>query len=213
MAKKNEPRRAITLGSSALDVASDVREQELVPGFGYTARGVLVVHGTPSFEKCEAVAERLSTLEKAGPQFLIGDFLIYVEDKYGERAAQIVDSDKGWSERTLAVYRWIASRIAPERRRMDRLKIMHHQLVASLPPSQQEKWLTKAAADEDPEPWTVARLKKALDAGEDVPPTKWWVVVSASGEKDADALMERMIAEGRSAKVTQRRERKKEESK
>lgn len=204
MAKaQKQQRRGIVLGETALRVGNPQEQIQLVDGFGVTVNG-LVRHGNPSYEECVVAASMLKTTERA-IQFAIGDFLNYLDEHMGERAHQIIDYSEGWSEKTCAVYSWLAKRIDPERRRMDRLTIRHHLLVAALTPTQQTRWLTEAAADDQETPWTVARLKAAIEANEDQPPLGWWVLVLATDEADQTALMTTLEGQNRTCKAVMRR--------
>jgi len=200
------PRRGIALGQTALTTVEEIAAVAIADGFSVTVNG-LIVHGKPSMKKCEHVGTTLRVAERS-IQFAIGDWLNYVEGRFGEAASQLVDYSEGWSEKTCTVYRWLASRIAPDDRRMDRLTIRHHLTVAVFAPAIQRKWLTAAADDEAPEPWTVKRLIDAIKAGEDAPPMAWWLVVSCTNADDQIALQTMMEAQGRTCKPSVRRGRK-----
>lgn len=211
MAKaSSEPRRAMALGATALSMVKAVKAVPISPGFSMTVNG-LVLHGQPDFAKSERAGLVLRTAER-GAQFAIGDYVLYIEDKFGEQASQILDFEGGWSEKTVAVYRWIASRIGEDIRRMDRLGIKHHMLVAPLSPTLQKKWLDKAAADDEDKPWTCARLKAALQAGQDLPPEEFFVMARVASGAAQDALMETLEAQGLACKAIVRRSRKKQEA-
>ncbi len=204
--KNTTTRRAIVLGQTALGaVADSTVAVPITEGFSVSVNG-MVVRGRPTFEQCETFGLVLRTTER-GIQFAIGDYLNFIDDHLGERASQIVDYTEGWSEKTCSVYSWLAKRIAPERRRMDRLGIRHHLLVAALTPTQQERWLTKAAADSEDAPWTVKRLQDAMKEGEDLPPTGFWVLALANDEADQSALMATLEGQGRTCKAVLRRTR------
>jgi len=207
--KKNAPkRRAMALGETAMTVLpANVGSVPLARGFAATVNG-LDITGNPSLAQCERVGVTLRVVERGG-QFALGDFANYIEERFGEEASQIIDAESGWSLKTINVYRWLSTRIAKERRRMDRLGIRHHMLVAALTPTQQTKWLTQAAADDDERPWTVKRLADALTNDEDLPPSALWVLVAASSEADQASLMAALEAQGRTVKALQRRGSKK----
>jgi len=179
----------------------------LAPGFGLTVNG-LVVSGAPTLSEAGAAGTVLLVAERAS-QFAIGDFVNYVEDRFGEQASQIIDEGSGWSLKTVQVYAWLAKRIAPGVRRMDRLGIRHHMLVAGLSPGRQREWLNRAADDQDG-PWTVARLAKALKENGDAIETAWWVLVATSGAEDQAALMSMLEGQGRSVKALTRRGKRKD---
>jgi hypothetical protein len=210
MATKKEPRRGIQLGQTAMGLP--VKAGETVPvskGFKAGVNG-LSWEGSPSFESWAEAGKVLRVIER-GAQFAIGDFLNYGEDRFNERASQVVDASEGWSEKTCSVYRWLASRIAQGNRRMDRLTIAHHLLVAALSPSRQKHWLTRAADDAEEKPWTVGRLRAALQDGEDMPVTGWWCLVLCKDQGDQTAFQDAMEAQGRTCKAVMKRDRKKRE--
>lgn len=212
-AKAKPSVRGIQLGNTAISTLSptDVRPVPLeAPGFCVTVNG-LIVDGDPDIVAAQQAGDVLRTTEKAGP-FALGDFINYVETRFGEMASQIIDFESGWSEKTCKIYSWLAGRISPGIRRMDRLGIKHHLLVATLSPAKQEHWLNKASADDAEEPWTAAQLKKALEEGEPDLPETFWVLVSATSMADQSALQAQFEALGRSCKAVVRRERKKKES-
>lgn len=197
-------RRAIAVGMTAMSISSDPAKAVVVGrGFRATVNG-LNVDGEPSFAVAAETGERLRVMER-GAQFALGDFIVYVENHFGERAAQIIDFEGGWSERTCAVYRWLATRIALADRRMDRLGVSHHLLVAPLAPAKQRHWLKQAAADEEERPWTVARLRQAIGEGADAPVTGYWCLVLCSDAEDQTRLQEEMEKQGRTCKAVERR--------
>lgn len=209
MAKGSKPaRRNIQLGQTAMSVLPAPSLETVLVGKGFRA-GVngLTVVGSPSFGATAATGKALRVMER-GAQFALGDFLNYVEDRFNERASQIVDESEGWSLKTCSIYRWVASRIAQADRRMDRLTIAHHLLVAVLTPARQKHWLTLAADDEMDQPWTVARLRKALQEGEDLPASAYWCVVLCADAGDQATFQAAMEAQGRTCKAVMRRERK-----
>jgi len=179
----------------------------LVDGFSLTVNG-LVVDGEPTIQECEQAGVALCIAEKAAP-FALGDFVNYVEVRFNEAAAQIIDPGNGWSLKTVKLYSWVARQIPASIRRMDRLGIRHHMMVAKdeIPLGKRKYWLDKAA-DSEGEPWTVARMAKAVSAGEDLPITKLWVLVMASDLDDQVALMALLESQGRSVKAVTRREKK-----
>jgi len=203
--------RSITLGQNAVEVLPpDTAEPvELADGFTLTVNG-MEIKGRPPFNRWDKVGRQLCATEK-GIQFGLGDYLNALEAEFGDDYYQIVDYSSGWSQKTCEVYRWLAARIRRERRRMDRLGIRHHLMVAAMSPEKQKEWLDKAAADTEEASWTVARMRKALEEGEDAPVTAWWVLVPAESAEDQLALQTRIETEiGRICKAVERRGKKKE---
>lgn len=206
MAKKTEPLRGIAFGQTAmLLLPEDEHISELGNGFSVGTRG-LIVRGRPAIGQASKTMKALGRFEKVA-WAAIGDLQIYADEHYGEAASQIFDPDLGYSPKTLEAYRWMAQRIAPERRRLDRLGVKHHMLVAALSAAKQAHWLNLAAADEDDRPWTAARLAQALKVGEDELPEAFWVLVSAANEQDQMTLQEQLERDGRSCKAVVRRRR------
>lgn len=198
-------RRAFALGDTALTVIEVEASMPLVRGFRVSVNG-LIVEGNPSLPQWDKVGKALRVAER-GIQFAIGDFANMLEERFGEEAAQILSEDTGWSLKTLSVYQWVAARIPREIRRMDRLGISHHLDVAALTHEQQKSWLNTAADAED-EPWTRNRLKKAIETGDDAPPSSYWILVAASSLEDQTTLMNELEAKGRSVKAMVKRGQK-----
>ena len=199
------PRKSLAAGETAMAVLpAEVESVVLADGFNISVNG-LVVEGEPTFEACGRVGMTLVVTEKSAP-FAVGDFVNYVEARFGEQAAQIIDPGNGWSLDTVKTYLWLARSIAPDVRRMDRLGVRHHMLVAksAFAPGKQREWLNRAADSED-EPWTVGRLKAALENGGDLEVTGWWVLVACNSAEDQARFVSEMVTAGRSAKATERR--------
>jgi hypothetical protein len=140
-------------------------------------------------------------LEKA-LQFAAGDFAIYVESRFGEQAAQILDGSDGWSEETLRVYRWVCEKVTPLNRRAD-LSFRHHQLVAALEPKAQRSWLEKAAIEQ----MTVGQLRYAILGSADAGTISVWLVVQCKDREDLEALKTELESKGRTCKDVEKHER------
>ncbi len=111
---------------------------------GATATG-LNLPGGLSYDEWAQVGHVLSRMERA-VQWWVGDWLIYGEHSYGEKFAQAA-SETGLKPSTLNSYQWVAGRVDNVRRRTS-LSFGHHEAVAALPPSEQERWLDVAEARE-----------------------------------------------------------------
>lgn len=208
----NKPaRRAIAIGQTAMaqTISGELRQASVQIGRGFrlSVNG-LTVQGQPSFAAAAAVGEQLRVGERAGP-FALGDWYNYFTERFGEQASQVLDVEGGWSPKTCENYGWIAKSIARERRRMDRLGIRHHQLVAALSPDKQKYWLDKAANDDGDEPWTVRQLQEAIVDGEESLPETFWCLVSATSQSDMQSLQASLEAQGRNTKAVVRRGRRK----
>jgi hypothetical protein len=110
----------------------------------------------------------------------VGDWINFGEQRFGEKYAQAVD-DTGYDPGYLANVSWVCRAVEAPRRRED-LTFGHHQEVAGLTPSDQEKWLLRA----EEEKWTRDELRDRLkkkskkkkkggdDATEADPGAEWW---------------------------------------
>ena len=206
--KKHQSPRSIVLGQNAIEVLPVETQEtvELAKGFLVTANGMRV-EGRPPFDRWDLVGRQLCATER-GIQFAIGDFLNRLEAEFGDDYYQIVDYSSGWSQKTCGVYRWLSTRVAYDRRRMDRLGIMHHLLVATFSPEKQKEWLDRAADDEEGS-WTAARMKTALLEGEDMPVSAWWVLVPADSPEEQLSLQTLIEQQtGKVCKAIERRSKK-----
>lgn len=177
---------------------------DLVPygkEFDITPTG-LTIHGTPTLRACGKLLRGLRAVEQ-GIQFAIGDAIRYIEERFGEQASQVIDSELGWSQSTIDVYRWTAQNVPSENRRPD-LSYSHHQAVAKLQPQDQRKWLAQAAGTGDGA-WPVSRLKAAVKAGEDVVQESWYVLVAVSATEERDELTKELEGRGYKCKPIARR--------
>lgn len=157
----------------------------------------LLVKGDLSFDEWSAIGAWLEAVE-SGVQWWVGDWLNYGEARFDEKYAQAVDAT-GWSLSTLEVYAWVCRKIAPAQRRAD-LSFSHHKEVADLKPEEQSEWLAKALEGEDGDAWSTDRLRRELKARTDGAAKSLWVLVQATDDADADALIAKLTSEGRTAK-------------
>ena len=188
----------MTGAAESIDVAQDdLQTVKLGPHFEINATG-LGIHGRPSFDAFEALGETLRTLDRS-LQFAVGDFFREVEERFPQKASQLLDHTS-WSESTLRVYRNTAKSVAPERRRMDVLTYSHHQVVAALPPRDQKRWLDRAAEGEErqgvQQPWAVSKLKQAIKTGTEPVVTAWRIIVTCDSEQKRDAVMKDLESRG-----------------
>ena|SRR3990167_393806 len=166
----------------------------------------LIVHGQPSFESAESLSFKFSVLHE-GLAWAIGDFLNYAEDRFGERASQIVDAEH-FEESSLKVYRWVAAKVSFENRRGLPMTFGHHQVVAGLVPKQQQYWLDQATSGIDG-PWTVAKLKAAIRDGSDLAATSWIVQAICDTAEKRKSAVAKLESIGLTVKVIDRHEKKK----
>ncbi len=97
----------------------------------------------------------------------VGDMLVYALREYGRAYVRSMKAT-GYSQSHFRNLRYVASRVAPERRRLD-LSWTHHYHVAKLPPEEQAERLAHAAA----EAWTAEELRRELRQRLAVAPAKF----------------------------------------
>jgi hypothetical protein len=89
-------------------------------------------------------------------QWLIGDWIAYGNQKFGERYAR-ASKISGYDPQTLMNMVYVATRFAVSRRR-ENLSWSHHETLAALDPMEQDRWLDQAALHR----WSVADLRAML---------------------------------------------------
>lgn len=89
-------------------------------------------------------------------QWLIGDWIAYGNQKFGERYAR-ASKISGYDPQSLMNMVYVATRFAASRRRED-LSWSHHEALAALDPEEQDRWLDQAALHR----WSVADLRTML---------------------------------------------------
>src|SRR5688500_11397692 len=115
--------------------------QELIPGsFRLTETGLDVI-GNPTFEEWLKAGEFIRKSQKA-VHFWIGDWLNYGENAWGDRYQEAVKRT-GYDVQTLRNDKWVASRIAPQRRQST-LSFDHHASVSNLEEDEQDQLLSEA---------------------------------------------------------------------
>lgn len=96
------------------------------------------------YEAWEAETTHLLMVSR-GIQWLVGDALAFGEQAYGERASQVLDSER-YSEETISRMARTARAIPPPRRRAN-VPFAIHADVAALPVAEQEALLTMASIE------------------------------------------------------------------
>lgn len=205
-AKSSIEPRGISLGSTALGSVDEIEAFDVARGFKATVNG-LVVSGNPKIEAWAEAGRFLRTVER-GAQFALGDCVNFGEARYGDEIWQHLDASHGWSEKTVGVYSWLAKAIDPAIRRMDRLGIKHHILVAKLPHDEQAHWLTRAAADQDDRPWTTGKLRREMRAAAGAHDGyEFFVEVECKSEDEQVEVREQLAALGLRVKTVTRKRR------
>src|SRR5262245_49562302 len=168
----------------------------------------LRVTGEPTLDDWAGIGELLRTFEH-GLQWAIGDWINAGEGRFGDKAAQVL-GHTAWSVRTTAIYRWAASRVPPENRRVD-LTFSHHLVVADMSPQEQRAWLEKAAASGEAtgETWSVQRLKREMAvATAKGTSLRYLLVVDCDDEGKREKLQKKLERDGflcRCAEATRKR--------
>lgn len=100
---------------------------------------------------------------ESGVQWWIGDWWAYGEHVYGERVKALGEGGplEGLNFQTARQYGWVA-RAVPTSSRRDVLSFQHHMEIASLPPREQQRWLSRAEKGENGKPLSANQLRAAI---------------------------------------------------
>lgn len=109
------------------------------------------------FDEWVVHGQRIAGIARASAWW-VGDWVNYGEEAYGRRYQDAL-ALTGLEYGTLRNYAMVAGRF-PVSRRRDTLSFGHHQLVTSMHPSEQERWLDQADAGR----WSVKQLGDAIRA-------------------------------------------------
>jgi hypothetical protein len=129
------------------EVAGEGQGQELAlldGHFKFLPTGLVVI-GEPTLEECSEAARYIHFIGKMAPIWL-GDLLNWMECKWGEGYAQVLDST-GFAYQTVVNAKSVMGRV-PHEVRQDDLTFTHYSQVASLPSPQQERLLQQAKQQE-----------------------------------------------------------------
>jgi len=152
--------------------------------------------GRPPLDEFARIGEMLHQAHRM-LSWWIGDWYNAGEAYHGETFAQLLDTT-GLDPATVLQYAWVARQI-PHDRRCHALSFSHHREVADLEPPQQTRWLARA----EREGFSSHRLRREL-AKSTRAESRLWVLVAATSPEDAEALVARLVGEGRAAKVVER---------
>lgn len=124
--------------------------------FRATPTGLVISDDVP-FEVWQAYGAGIQRVGSAVP-WLIGDWLNYGERRYGETYVQAIEAT-GMKVQLLMNYKSVARRV-PISCRKESLTWTHHEIVARLPPPEQECWLARAESVD----LSTKELREALRA-------------------------------------------------
>lgn len=124
-----------------------------IAGFTLSRVGVLV-KGKPTIDEWRQAMQFIDRCASAS-MWWHGDMLNFGYASYGELASQ-EDGDGKYAQSSLYQAKWVASQV-PISTRVESLSFKHHEVIASLPNSEQKQWLKKAAAEE----MSVSELRRA----------------------------------------------------
>ena len=102
-----------------------------------------------TFDQWRNTGQTLKRIDQS-VKWWIGDWLNYGEKNYPEKWAQAVEATE-YDQETLRKAAWVAASV-PRGTRRDSLPYRHHEVVASLPPDEQKKWLDEAEPAGEGEP-------------------------------------------------------------
>ena len=126
-----------------------------------TSRSVTVRHVAwmPNCEldarKWAEVGRRIGSVGR-NIQWLLGDWIAYGNQKFGERYAR-ASKISGYDPQTLMNMVYVATRFSVSRRR-ENLSWSHHETLAALEPEDQDRWLDQASQHR----WSVLDLRTML---------------------------------------------------
>jgi hypothetical protein len=123
------------------------------------ARSASPVAWTPRQEldadEWAAAGRRIGVVSRS-VQWLLGDWISYGNERFGERYAR-ASRITGYDPQTLMNMVYVASRF-PASRRRENLSWSHHEALAALEPPEQDGWLDQAASHR----WSVLDLRGML---------------------------------------------------
>jgi hypothetical protein len=160
----------------AMNLALLASDEFRVGAFVWKPTG-LIIDGEIRREDWEETGKLLKMLDSS-MQWLIGDLIVHGESlRWGDQ--KTIAEAFGFEYGTVRVYASVCRNVEMLIR-INSLDFAHHQLVASMPRSEQKRWLQAAAEGDDGKRWSVARLRdeiKAaqLGAGEEKQPLPKWL--------------------------------------
>lgn len=143
-------------GCVGMQTAANVESRSRPSGW---ARSASPVAWTPSQEldanEWASAGRRIGVVGRC-VQWLLGDWSVYGNEKFGERYSR-ASKITGYDPQTLMNMVYVASRF-PISRRRENLSWSHHEALAALEPDEQDSWLDQAEGHR----WSVADLRTML---------------------------------------------------
>lgn len=112
-----------------------------------------------SYEEWAAQGRKLGKLIR-GAQWLVAAWILHGEARYGERYAQAV-AETGLATQTILNILAVARAFPDPSRRREALAFGHHEVVATMVPEAQDRWLDAAERGG----WSVTRLRAEVRQG------------------------------------------------
>jgi hypothetical protein len=147
----------VGVGNGVRPASKLARETTEAPFPGTQTRTALILPDGLGFECWESVGQTLLTLGRS-VAWWVGDWYLFGEQRYGERAAQAVGDETGYAAHTVQNAAWVASRFEPSRRR-EHVTFGTHAALAGLEDAGQRYALLERA---DTERWTCQRTREEV---------------------------------------------------
>ena len=117
--------------------------------------GGIIFHCDLSIEECTQAMTKFGAMNRNFPWW-VGDMINHAHNVHGEKYTQALDMTQ-WEYKTLVHYAYLCKSI-PYERRIPKLFPSHHMEVLKLAPSDQDRYLKKAATKE----WSVRELREEV---------------------------------------------------
>jgi hypothetical protein len=112
---------------------------------------------TTTFEEWQEIGQMLQSRAKA-IMWLIGDWFLFGEDRFGELAAQSIADDTGYSAKTVQQAAWVCGRFLLSRRLED-VSFSTHMAIAGVEDEAKRYELLELAAKER---WTMRQARERV---------------------------------------------------
>lgn len=113
--------------------------------------GIVRIDPNMPMERAEALWQKFTSVQgfletsSRSVQFVLGDFMVFCEQAFGEEAYQIFD-EADW--RRLRNWRWVCSNMPPEMRVLnDAVSYAHYREIITTPREEWPVWMQRCAAE------------------------------------------------------------------